>query len=355
MYNNLLLYYFSGTGNARRSAEWIAEYAKTRGLNTQLVNIDRFEKIEVPALEGKTLVGFCSPTHGFNLPPIMLEFIWKFPRIANAHAFILNTRAGLKMGKIFVPGLSGIAWMFAVLVLWIKGFSIRGIRPVDLPSNWISLHPGVRQPVVVSMHEHWYKKVQQFAARILDGKRSYHLWTVWLDILVSPISIGYYFVGRFMIAKTFIATDACTKCGLCEKQCPVNAIKNSATRPYWKLTCESCMRCMNQCPERAIETCHGYTALLWWVLAALAYPYILDLCLIQTGVSNITGSWFWVVDNLFLILFSFIAVISGYYLMYFMMRFRWFNKLITYTSLTKYKFWRRYKPARHFTGTNKEL
>ena len=71
------------------------DVAEKMGLKTQLINIDRFEEIESPDLTEKTLIGFCSPTHGFNLPPIVLKFIRKFPKVKGADAFILNTRGGL--------------------------------------------------------------------------------------------------------------------------------------------------------------------------------------------------------------------------------------------------------------------
>ena len=108
-YDNLIIYYFSGTGNARNAAKWIIKVGQENGLRTQLINIDRFEEIEHPHLTSKTLIGFCSPTHGFNLPPIVIKFIRKFPKVKDVDAFILNTRGGLKLHKLFLPGLSGLS------------------------------------------------------------------------------------------------------------------------------------------------------------------------------------------------------------------------------------------------------
>lgn len=42
------------------------------------------------------------------------------------------------------PGLSGLALILPALMLRLKGYRIKGLRPLDLPSNWISLHPGLR-------------------------------------------------------------------------------------------------------------------------------------------------------------------------------------------------------------------
>ena len=85
------------------------------------------------------------PTHGFNAAPIMIRFIAGFPRGLGREVFLLNTRAGMKLSKIFLPGISGVALLLPAFILWIKGYRCIGFRPVDLPSNWIPLHPGIEE------------------------------------------------------------------------------------------------------------------------------------------------------------------------------------------------------------------
>lgn len=345
MYKNLLIYYFSGTGNAKRSAEWFAETAKLQGISTTLINIDRFTEVAIPEVEGKTLIGFFSPTHGFNLPPNMLKFIWKFPRRKNTDVFILNTRAGLKLSKLFVPGLSGLAQFFPALVLLFKGYRIVGMQPMDLPSNWISIHPGVKQKVVNSIFERCERITKKFAERILWGKTKYKaLLSTPFDLAVAPIAVGYYLFGRFGIAKTFIASNACNGCELCYKQCPVNAIRMVRGKPYWTFSCESCMRCMNTCPERAIETAQGVTAVFWWLILGVIVPWLIGKFYGIKFISFRGESWFsGFMEDMAGWAIGLALVWAGYQLMHYLMRFTIFEKLIIYTSLTKYKFWRRYK------------
>ena len=172
-YDQLIIYYFSGTGNARNAAQWIINVAEERGIKTHLINIDRFKTIDIPALTDTTLIGFCTPTHGFNLPPIMLKFIRKFPKVKHADAFILNTRAGVKLSRLFIPGLSGAAQFLPAIILRFKGFRIVGMQSLDLPSNWLILHPGLREKVIQSIYSRCNKIVDDFALRLLDGKRKY--------------------------------------------------------------------------------------------------------------------------------------------------------------------------------------
>lgn len=343
-YKNVLIYYFSGTGNAKRASEWIFDTAKEMGINARLINIDRFVKPEIPDVEGKTLIGFCSPTHGFNLPPNVLKFIWKFPRRKNTAVFILNTRAGMKLSKWFVPGLSGLAQFFPALVLLLKGYKIKGMQPMDLPSNWISIHPGLRQKVVDSIFERCERITRKFARRILSGGSKFKAFlSVPFDLAVVPVAIGYYFFGRFGIAKTFVASNACNLCGLCEKQCPVRAIKTIQGRPYWTFNCESCMRCMNNCPERAIETAQTFTFALWWILLSLFTPWLLNAFYgINLFKFDATSWGTRLFENIFGWMVALLMIWSAYNLMHYLMKFRAFNNLVAFTSFTKYKFWRRY-------------
>ncbi len=353
-YDQLIIYYFSGTGNARNAAIWIEKIAKEKGLKTHLINIDRFKTVDVPELSEKTLIGFCSPTHGFNMPPIVLKFLFKFPKVKNADAFILNTRAGMKLYKFYLPGLSGVAQLLPALILRLKGFRIVGMQPLDLPSNWLLLHPGLKKKVVNSIYTRCNSIVNDFASKLLEGKRKYKaLLSLPIDIALIPITLGYYFIGRFFLAKTLITTDACNNCEKCIIQCPVEAIKMINDRPFWTYNCESCMRCVNACPQRAIETTHAFsTALIIassviispLLIAGLKYFGALDF----VNQSVITEN-FWSIINAFIFL---LFVFISYRILHFLMRYKFVNKIIAYTSLSKYKFWRRYKAPKHMINEN---
>lgn len=348
-YQKLIIYYFSGTGNAKNASIWILKVAEELGLKTQLINIDRFESIEYPKIEEKTLIGFCSPTHGFNLPPIVLKFIWKFPKVRHADAFILNTRGGLKLHKYFIPGLSGLAQILPALVLCFKGFRIIGMQPLDLPSNWLILHPALRKKVVNSIYTRCNQIVNNFASGIIYGKRNYKaLYSLPIDLALFPIAIAYYFIGRFFLAKSLIATAACNGCEKCIIQCPVNAISMVNERPFWSYKCESCMRCVSACPHRAIETAHTFSAALW-ILSSFVISPLLIVIMKSIGVwemldrSLITESIWSIVDAFIFIMFVFIS----YRILHFLMRFKFVNKIIAYSSLSKFKFWRRYKAPKY--------
>ena len=163
---SLYIYYISGTGNSRASSEWIADEAEKRGIKTVVQQIDRLENIIMPQPDKNILIGFAFPTHGFNAAPIMLKFLAGFPGGLCKEVFLLNTRAGMKLYKIFLPGLSGVALLLPAFILRLKGYKCIGFRPVDLPSNWIPLHPGIKEKVIKSIFTRCEKIVRKFANKI---------------------------------------------------------------------------------------------------------------------------------------------------------------------------------------------
>lgn len=322
----------------------MADIAREMNIEVNLINIAKINRRQIESPEPEALVAFVSPIHGFNFPPVMLNFLVHFPKGSNK-VLLLNTRAGMLIGKWITPGLTGIAFYFAALILKLKGYSIRSMFPVDLPSNWISVHPGLNERTVKYLHERNQEKVYRFARKVLSGGSDFHgVREIVQDLLISPVSLGYYFIGRFFFAKTYYASADCDNCGLCIKACPVKAIKTIDNRPFWTFNCESCMHCMSNCPKRAIETAHGSVVLITMLssllVSGLFYHYF--------------GQLFFDIEHTFpgFIFESalFLGVLAVWYrLLHYAMRFKLIERLVVYSSLTKYKFWgKRYKAIKNF-------
>lgn len=344
-YSKVIIYYFTGTGNARQVATWIARAAGERGIEAEVLNIAELDRRHVPPPAPDALIGFCSPTHGFNLPPVMLHFLLRFPRGKNK-VFMVNTRAGMKVGKIALPGLSGVAQLLPALVLLLKGYKIVGMRPIDLPSNWISLHPGLSDNAIDFLFAKFNEISRRFAEHIVGGKRDYRsLWDLPQDCLVAPVAIGYYLVGRFVFAKSFYASRACDNCGVCIKQCPISAISMVDNRPFWSYRCESCMRCMNSCPRRAVETAHGYIIGLIVLLSVVIQPYVYSSLSVH-GIRwcEPDASYGALCRFVVSAIVTFAAVVGSYRCVHYVQRWNVVRQLMRYTSLTSLRFWRRYKP-----------
>jgi hypothetical protein len=111
---------------------------------------------------------------------------------------------------------------------------------------------------------------------------------------------------------------------------------------------------MNYCPERAIETAHSMVFLLLLVLTVVINPYlstkVADFVAVAFCGSRIAfeSFYFMVQWSVALLLFY-----LGYKFLHLLMRFPLINRLITYTSLTTWKFWRRYKIPRKASVSDK--
>lgn len=337
----IVIFYFSGTGNALAASKWISQEATSTGVETQIVNIAKNPNPNDFNFDENTLLGFCFPTHGFNAPPIVIKFLRNFPSTnKKLRFFTLNTRAGMKLSKLFTPGVSGLAFAFPFSILASKGYKCIGHRPLDMPSNWISIHPGLKAKIIASIFSRCEIITNNFISKILKGKKSFNrLYEIPIDLLVIPIAFGYFFFGRFFLSKTFIATSDCDSCGLCEKECPVQAIELKNGLPYWTYKCETCMHCMNRCPKRAIETPHGFTALTWWLVFGILPAIILFIFNITDLQLNTFNK---LLLGLLTYVFAWFIIVILYKILHRMMKIKAINKIITYTSLTKYKFWRRY-------------
>ena len=278
------------------------------------------------------------PVHGFTLPWLMLKQLFRVSKNINADVFISSTRWGLKFGRLFTPGISGSAMFVAVMILALKGFSVKWIQSFDMPSNWMSLHSGLKEENARAIINRTETRVTSFAEKIIEGKRHlFHLNSIgefFWGLALLPISIPYLFLGRFGLAKLFFSSHFCNGCGLCARNCPVGAIEMRGIphgRPFWTMKCESCMRCMAYCPLNAVEV-HQPTLAAYYYASILPAVYgtekIISLLperseliyqAVYTGAS---------------IGFYFLSLVLIYNCLYLLSRTRFFNRLLCFTTLT---------------------
>ncbi len=345
--NKILIYYLSGTGNTRRVSEWIREEAEFRGVYSRAIPIEHAYPARQLAKDPGILLGIGMPTHGFTIPWMMLRFLMHLPTGMNRKAFVFATRAGAKYGPIpgYPPGIAGSSLFIASLVLWMKGYRVRWMKSINMPSNWLSLHSGLRSDIVKTIILKAKRQTYDFAKNIFyDKQMLVHYNTAWeltWGILLSWISAAYLLLGRFFLAKIFFANIHCNGCGLCERHCPTGSIYMIGVRnprPYWSLTCESCMRCMAYCPQSAIEAGHSWGILLYFIVTVPLYIYLVNLVteFIPGIHQNITET----LSVGIFILQYFLFLFLSYWVFFILTRIPIVNVLFTYTTPTR--FYRRY-------------
>jgi len=341
-YSNATLYYFTGTGNSYRVAAWMADAAGDAGAAVTLRPIESAHPAEEIGQGETALLGLVNPTHALTTPWAMLRFALRLPHRSKAHALVVATRAGTKVGPVFAPGCEGTAAYLLALILALKGYRVRGAMGVDMPSNWIAVHPGLSPEAVVEIISRARNSVDGFIGTILSGKRRF---TGWIPLLLGLcffwLSLAYLLVGRLFLARLFFASDRCTGCGLCAEHCPNQAIEmrgsGSHHRPYWTFRCESCMRCMAYCPTRAIEASHLLVVGVYLATAAIPTAAVLAwLTAHVPALAFLRGTLRIVLDTVWGI------VILGlmYPVFHRLLRIPWVNRFFTLATLTHY--YRRY-------------
>lgn len=240
----------TGTGNSYKVAKWFLESANAvRGDLYQI----RENQSDI-RIGNSDLLVFSYPTHGFTAPWLMMKHIFRLPKGNAVHAIVLPTRAGTRMFGWSLPGMEGTAGYLIALLLWCRGYTVKGVVAIDMPSNWTAVHWGLSNENVQVISEKGEGKVKKIAHEILAGHSVYKGFIpLVIGIALSRISLMYLILVQLILSKFFFATNQCNGCRLCERICPKQAIAMIGNKPYWKYSCDSCMACMNYCPQTAIQ------------------------------------------------------------------------------------------------------
>jgi len=338
-YKSAVIYVMSGTGNSYRSSVWLKDFSEEKKASAQVIPVEKANP-EEEILEGShNLAGIVMPTHAFTAPWHMLKFVYRLPRRRSTHAFCIATRTGLKFGRVFTPGISGSGTFIIAILLALKGYDVRGVMSLDMPSNWMSLHSGLHPKNVEAIISRAKPRVSRFTDRIFSNEKYWltlnNLYEVIWGLLLFPISVLYLLIGRFFLAKLFFANNDCNGCGICANNCAVKAIKMTGLnnpRPFWKYNCESCMRCMAFCPHEAIEAGHSWAVMLYFITSVPISSYLLIWFSESLPfINQLDNPW---LKGIFDILYIYPSLFISYYLFNMLMRIRAINYIFTYTTFT---------------------
>ena len=273
-------YYLTGTGNSYLAATWIAQAATEAGLSAHIAPIGSARPdVEVGRTAGD-LLALCFPTHAFTTPWAMIRFALGLPPGLGVRALVLATRGAIELGGRLIRGLEGTSAYLVAAILMAKGYDVRGVRGVDMPSNWTIVHSAASDESARHLVARAEQVVKVYTHAVFAGQRRLEgRIELALGLGLAPVSLLYNVIGRFKLAKLFFATERCNACGLCARDCPHHAIRMAGDppRPFWTYDCEGCMRCRSFCPTQAIETSYSFAVLASYRTGSAALAKLLAL------------------------------------------------------------------------------
>ncbi len=247
MYLCGMIFYFSGTGNTRWAAEFLA--ART-GERLVYIPDEAGNECRYTLSEGER-IGFCFPVHGWKPPRIVRDFIASLD-IAGAgghYCYALCT----------CGDTAGDAMTILNKDLARRGLHASSLFSLVMPESYVCL-----PFMYTDTEERERGKIMTAGKELEDISRIVCARETGVERLkkgatprIYSYVIGGYF-NRFMITDKPFRVDAetCIKCGKCAEVCPTDNITGGkGTVPDWKHngSCTCCLACYHYCPVHAIN------------------------------------------------------------------------------------------------------
>ena len=238
-----MIFYFSGTGNTRWAAQQVSE---ATGEELCFIPDELRQNALQYSLDEDERLGFCFPTHGWQPPRIVRQFIRRAVFRNVKYVFALTT-CGDNMGH---------AMRILRKELASKGLHLNASFAVVMPESNVCfsfLHldtPEAERRKIAAAQEY----MPHVCQAIRERQRGIHeLVRGAIPYTYTYLIGGYYNKHLITDNKFWVDADACTQCGLCSKKCPVDDIEG--TPPRWKHNglCTNCLACYHYCPAHAIH------------------------------------------------------------------------------------------------------
>lgn len=261
-----MIFYFSGSGNTKWAAEQLAlaTHESLHYIPDELrKKNNNQEELTYHLQEGERL-GFCFPTHGWQPPRIVREFI----RIAT---FVIPDYTPHNTCHPSIEKSENINYIYALTTcgdnmghamrIFNKELNKQGLHTdatfaVVMPEsnvcfNFLHLDSPERERLKIDAAKIRMEHICQIVAKRQRGIEE--LVKGAIPYTYTYVIGGYY--NKYLISDKhfWVDKDACIKCGLCKKLCPVGDIEETPPRWLHNNTCTNCLSCYHHCPRHAIH------------------------------------------------------------------------------------------------------
>ena len=232
-----MIFYFSATGNSKHVAEKIAKNIGDRAIPiADCLKNDKFNFIAQPDEK----IGFVCPVYNFGLPITVIDFI---------NNLNLNMKNGYVFTVVTFGGFSGCATKQLKELLEEKNIICNAHYSVKMPDTWTPVYDVSNKEKIEKINIRADKSIDKIIRKIKNNICGNY------DLHRLPFcENAYKGYENMRNTSSLSVNNDCTGCGLCEKLCPVEAIKIQNGKPVWvKEKCAMCLGCLHRCPEFAIQ------------------------------------------------------------------------------------------------------
>ena len=235
-----MIFYFSGTGNSQYAALKIADFLQER-------TVDMTEALKTGCMSFRInpgeKIGFVFPVYYSSLPSVVSDFIREANIIADDDCYIFGV---ITCGALAAGADVALRRMLSEISLHTDC-----VYPLKMPDNYVMLYDPASPENAEAVMQDASSDIIDIAEDIRKGKKGGFNSGIAGKIASSLMSPMYHMLRN---TKKFYADEKCVSCSLCEKVCPVSAIKMTDGKPIWvKNKCAHCTACINRCPGQAIQ------------------------------------------------------------------------------------------------------
>ncbi|MFA6819619.1 MAG: EFR1 family ferrodoxin [Bacteroidaceae bacterium] len=238
-----MIFYFSASGNSL----WLAQQLAT-ATNDNLVNMaDALLKDKCSfVLQRNENIGFVLPVYGWDLPPIVRQFISQMELQEQTENYLfLACTCGDDSGRMLQRFRRELRP---------KNLHVHSAFALRMPNTYVCL-PGfdVDSPVLTKEKLHAAPlRIKQIAQSIILHEKGIFQTRPGSFPRLKTHVLGRFFQAFLMTDKPFHTTSACTSCGICVHSCPLRNILLQDGHPQWNGHCTGCLSCYHHCPTHAI-------------------------------------------------------------------------------------------------------